>query len=156
MEEKKKRPENHLLCMRKTEENFGQNVSCWVKGHRISPLFKGTSFSRKISSSKRDRYQCCWTYSDEINVKMKQTFCVGAMASWPAHRDICLGKRTIPVLAVAKEVAALQRWPRSRSGQAEDRSTTIYEETFCLGICLSFVWMFFFPSRSNNRLGLLI
>ena len=64
------------------------------------------------------------------------------------------GKRTVPVLSVAKEVAALQRWPRSRFGRAEDRSTTNCGETFCLAICLSFVWMFFFPSRSNNRLGL--
>ena len=37
-----------------------------------------------------------------------------------------------------------------------DRSTTNCRETFCLVMCLSFVWMFFFPSRSNNRLGLLI
>ena len=28
-------------------------------------------------------------------------------------------------------------------------------KTFCLLICLSFVWMFFFPSRSIDRLGLL-
>ena len=53
-------------------------------------------------------------------------------------------------------VTALQRWLRSRSGRAEDRSTTNCRETFCLVICLSFVWMFFFPSRSKNRLGLLI
>ena len=75
--------------------------------------------------------------------------------AWPAICDIWLDKRTVPVLAVAKEVAALQRWPRSRSGRAEDRSTTNCGETFCLVICLSFVWMFFFPSRNNNRLGLL-
>ena len=43
--------------------------------------------------------------------------------------------------------------PRSRSGRAQDRSTTNCGETFCLVICLSFVWMFLFPSRSNNRLG---
>ena len=76
--------------------------------------------------------------------------------AWPAICDIWLGKRTVAVLAVAKEVAALQRWPRSRSERAEDRPTTNCRETFCLVICLSFVWMFFFPSQSNNRLGLLI
>ena len=37
-------------------------------------------------------------------------------STWPAICDIWLGKRTVPVLAVAEEVAALQRWPRSRSG----------------------------------------
>ena len=76
--------------------------------------------------------------------------------TWPAICDFWLGKWMVPVLTVAKEVAALQRWPRSRSGRAEDRSTTNCGETFCLVICLSFVWMFFFPSRSNNRLVLLI
>ena len=69
---------------------------------------------------------------------------------WPEICDIWLGKRTVSVLAVAKEVAVLQRWPRSRSGRTEDRSTTNCGETFCLVICLSFVWMFFFPSRSNH------
>ena len=59
-------------------------------------------------------------------------------------------------LLLLGKVAALQRWPRSRSGRAEDRSTTTCGETFCLVICLSFVWMFLFPSRSKNRQGLLI
>ena len=59
-------------------------------------------------------------------------------------------------LLLLRKVAALQRWTRSRSGRAEDRSTTNCGETFCLVICLSFVWLFFFPSRSNIRLGLLI
>ena len=40
-------------------------------------------------------------------------------------------------------------------GQAEDRSTTNCGESFCLVICLSIVWLFFFPYRSNNRIGLL-
>ena len=73
----------------------------------------------------------------------------------PAICDIWLGKRTVPVYAVAKEVSALQRWPRSRSGRAEDRSTTKCGEKFLSGhlsvVCLDV----FSPSRSNNRLGLL-
>ena len=89
-----------------------------------------------------------YTWNTQVHGISKKT--------WPAICDIWLGRRRAPVLAVAKEVAALQRWPRSRSGRAEDRSTTNCRETFCLVICLLFVWMFFFPSRSNNRLGLLI
>ena len=56
--------------------------------------------------------------------------------TWPAICDIWLGKSTVPVLAVAKEVAALQRSSRSRSGRtaAEDRSTANCGETFCLVI----------------------
>ena len=47
-------------------------------------------------------------------------------------------------LLLLRKVAALQRWPRSRSqsGRAKDQSTTNCGETFCLVICLSFVWMF--------------
>ena len=45
--------------------------------------------------------------------------------SWPAICDIWLGKSTVPVPAVAKEVAALQRWLRSRSGRTRtDRRRT--------------------------------
>ena len=90
------------------------------------------------------------------SVSITEDWALFVRRTWPAICDIWLGKRTLPVLAVAKEVAALQSWLRSRSGRAEDRSTTNCGETFCLVICLSFVWMFFFPSRSNNRLGLLI
>ena len=59
-------------------------------------------------------------------------------------------------LLLVRKVAALQRWTRSRSGRAEDRSATNCGKTFCLDICMSFVSMFFFPCRRNNRLGRLI
>ena len=77
----------------------------------------------------------------------------GGCFVWSAICVIWLGKSTLPVLAVAKEVAALQRWRWPRSGRtaAEDRSTTNCGESFCLVIWLSFVWMFFFPFPSNNK-----
>ena len=77
--------------------------------------------------------------------------------AWPAICDIWLGKRTVPVLAVAKEVAALQHWPRDRDlGELRTDRRRTAEKLFVWSFVSYLFFMFFFPSRSNNRLGLLI
>ena len=63
------------------------------------------------------------------------------------------------MLTVVKEVAALKRCnagrDRDQGEDLEDALGPIDEDklrgNFCLVICLSLVWMFFFPSRSNHR-----
>ena len=50
-------------------------------------------------------------------VRIAFTYIPHWLEPWPAISDICLGLRTVPVLSVAKEVAALpadrSHWPRS-------------------------------------------
>ena len=78
---------------------------------------------------------------------------------WPAICYIWLGKRTVPVYLLLQRksrrcIAGRDRdlGELSLTGSIDDD----LQKTFCLVICLSFVWRFFFPSRSNNRLAVLI
>ena len=58
---------------------------------------------------------------------------------WPAICDIWLGKRTVPVLAVAKEVAALQRGRDRDLGELRtDRRRTAEKLFFWSFVCRLF------------------
>ena len=92
--------------------------------------------------------------SIDIPEKSSSSSSSGIAKPWPAIFDIWLGRRTVPVLSVAKEsrgASQIAHWPRSARTQAgrcglTDRRSSVKK-------LLSFVCLLMFPSLLEEITG---